>query len=122
MVQYSFRKSVYGAVVSFFEPEFPEHLQPTIHTPPKSFHTFPTELRIVIFREYLLHYLLQENLEKFTPPLIKALRPEPQLYHEALEIFYSLKLCSISPHNEAQIVRLPRSVLGRLTFVKLWYG
>jgi len=71
MVQYSFKQS--GAVVSFFEPEFPEHLHPTIHPTPKSFHNFPAELRIVIFRDYLLHYLLRENLENVTPPLIKAL-------------------------------------------------
>jgi hypothetical protein len=123
MVQYlkSFRK---GTAV---EPKHLEDLEPTTYdawlasTAP-SFRTFPTEIRLLIFHQYLRHYLLQERLEGLTPPLIKALRSDPQVYQEALEIFYSLKTCSISPKNEARIVHLPLSVLRRVVSVKLWYG
>ena len=129
MVQYfkSFRK---GTAV---EIELPDDLESTVQgerlastaadtTTAPTFHTFPTEIRIFIFHQYIRHYLLQEILEGSTPPLIKALRPDPQLYQEALEIFYSLKTCSISPKNEAEIVRLSSSVLRKAISVKLWYG
>lgn len=76
----------------------------------------PVEIRILIFRQYLVQW----EPSRFTPPLIKALRPDPQLYHEALDIYYSLKLCS-TPRTGERAKAISRSVLRRACSLRVWY-
>lgn len=54
--------------------------------------------------------------------IIKALRPDPKLYQEALEIFYSVCTCSISSNNKDEVMEMPRSVINRATILYLFYG
>jgi hypothetical protein len=46
-------------------------------------HTLPPELREAIFKPLLVDW------DGKTPNLVKALRPDKQLYNEALAIFYN---------------------------------
>jgi hypothetical protein len=80
-------------------------------------HGLPTEIRIIIFQEYLIAWRSNS-----TSPLIKALRGDLQLYDEALEAFYAVKTCSISSRNQDAIKSMPPSVLQRVSSLKVWYS
>src|ERR1700709_2617764 len=54
----------------------------------------PIEIRILIFR---LCVATPDNNQ--TPALIKALRGDPQLYHEALEVYYAINTFTMSFHE-----------------------
>jgi hypothetical protein len=116
---------VSGRAVPFVR-EISRAPRPYKSTPKKSYATasnfiirgLPLELRAIIFREDLLEWVN----DKLTPVLIKALRPESQLYQEALDLFYSLKTCSISARNERSVLSMPQSVLKRVLSVDLSYG
>ncbi|KAE9379395.1 hypothetical protein N431DRAFT_460662 [Stipitochalara longipes BDJ] len=77
----------------------------------------PVELREIIFRQDLLEWT--EGL--LTPSLIIALRPHPQLYNEALDLFYSVKVCSITLRNVDKVLSMPKSVLKRLLSVDFYH-
>jgi hypothetical protein len=49
-------------------------------------HTLPPELREAIFKPLLVDW------DGKTPNLVKALRPDKQLYNEALAIFYKFNV------------------------------
>jgi hypothetical protein len=77
----------------------------------------PSELRAIIFRQDLLEWT-KDNL---TPNLVKALRPEPMLYQEVLELFYSHRICLISEKNYREVLSMPQ-VLKKVLSVGLYYG
>jgi hypothetical protein len=78
----------------------------------------PSELRAITFRQDLLEWT-GDNL---TPNLIKALRPEPMLYQEVLDIFYSHRIYPISERNYGEVSSIPQAVLKRVLSVDLCYG
>ncbi|KAF8863706.1 hypothetical protein BDZ45DRAFT_685611 [Acephala macrosclerotiorum] len=79
-------------------------------------HKLPVEIRILIFRQCILEW----EPSRFTPPLIKALRPEPSLYHEALDVYYSFKQCS-TPRMGERAKGISPSVLRRACSLRVWY-
>ncbi|KUJ21196.1 uncharacterized protein LY89DRAFT_429508 [Mollisia scopiformis] len=76
----------------------------------------PIEIRLLLFRQCLL----DEYKERSTPALIQALRPDPQLYEEVLEVYYSIKLCS-TPRCGERVKTIPQSVMRRATALRVWY-
>ncbi|KAE9379396.1 hypothetical protein N431DRAFT_157921 [Stipitochalara longipes BDJ] len=83
-----------------------------------NFLDLPIEIQILIVREYVLCWPLVGH----TPDLIKALRPESEIYQQALFIFYSSRTVSISANNEHRILAMPRALQKRAVSVDLWYG
>jgi hypothetical protein len=78
----------------------------------------PTEIQILIIREYIQDW----PLVGLTPDLIKALRPEPGIYQQALAVFYTSRTVTISANNEHKVLAMPKSVLKRAVSVDLEYG
>ncbi|KAN0114745.1 hypothetical protein V8E51_004289 [Hyaloscypha variabilis] len=75
----------------------------------------PVELRGIIFKQYLLEW----TEDTLTLSVVIALRPRSQLYSEALDLFYSIKACLISPQNAAKVLAMPKSVLKRALSINL---
>jgi hypothetical protein len=75
----------------------------------------PLELRADIFRQDLLEW----TNDRLIPNLIKALRADPQMYQEALDIFYCLKHYLIGAQSEREVLSMPQSVLKRVLSVEL---
>ncbi|OWP06041.1 hypothetical protein B2J93_1798 [Marssonina coronariae] len=82
-------------------------------------HGLPAEIRVQIFNEYMKQ---RSSTDFSTPVLIKALRADPVLYHEALEAFFSLCCCSIAPENKDAVMGMPASLVRRVESLRLWYG
>lgn len=57
----------------------------------------PPELRIIIY-EYLVKIRRLER--QTTPALLIALRPDQQLYHEALDVFYKINIFKLTGFNQ----------------------
>jgi uncharacterized protein YjbI with pentapeptide repeats len=62
---------------------------------PLAFRKFPPEIRLLIFAE-----ALADTWWGKTPHLITALRVDPVLYYEAMEVFISTNSFTLSPRNE----------------------
>ena len=91
----------------------------------------PPEIRILIFKEYLLwriHHDIKiwkkfsKAVPSNTPGLIKALRANPTLYSEVLDVYFDLSTLSISKNNQNRVKYLPRPVAERALSLELWYG
>jgi hypothetical protein len=48
--------------------------------------------------------------ESETPALLKALRADQELYHEALRLFYEQNMFTLTPTNLTAFKRMPRKV------------
>jgi hypothetical protein len=78
----------------------------------------PIEIQILIIREYIQYWPLVGQ----TPDLIKALRPQPGSYQQALAVFYSSRTVTISANNERRVLEMPKSILRKAVSVDIWYG
>jgi len=76
----------------------------------------PAEIRILIFRKCVSR---RENGK--APALIEALRRNPQLYHEALEVYYSINDFSVSFNTRYRLDLNGNPVLKRILSLRLWY-
>ena len=78
----------------------------------------PIEIQVLIIREYIQGWPLVGQ----TPDLIKALRPQPGTYQQALAVFYSSRTVTISANNEHRVLAMPKSVLRKAVSVDICYG
>jgi len=76
----------------------------------------PFELRTLVFRECFSLRNLQEGL---IPSLIQALRPNEQLYHEALDIFCPLQTFALRPLNDEAVNSMSITALRRIRKLKI---
>lgn len=78
----------------------------------------PVEIRILIFRKCVWQYHCCK-----APALIEALRGNPLLYQEALEVYYAINEFSVTFVNQDRVFSLNSDfVLKRLTSLKLTHG
>jgi hypothetical protein len=90
-------------------------------TLPFNIQALPVEIRLTIFREYVLA-ASKETANNTTTALVKALRPCPVLYNEILEVFYSFNYCAVSLRNRRKALLMPRNVLKKPSLLRVWYG
>jgi uncharacterized protein YjbI with pentapeptide repeats len=84
-----------------------------VTTSPLAFRKFPTEVRQIIFREAL------EGMV-YTSELIVALRGDPQLYFEILEVLGKTCFFKISPRNEESRKSMALDVYKNIQNLSLW--
>jgi hypothetical protein len=94
---------------------------PTFEIPPFNIQGLPAEIRLLIFREYILA-ASEDTPNSRTPPLVKALRPSPVLYNEALEAFYLSTYCVVSLRNRKQVFPMHHRIFKRVSLLRIWYG
>ncbi len=73
-------------------------------------HTLPVKFRLLIFR-----HCLEDVWQGWTPRLIKALRSDSQLYHEALEDFYAYNRLIVSQSMEKKAPAMPSTEIADCT-------
>lgn len=90
-----------------------DNLQKAARIPPISLRYLPTEIRDMVF-EYLLTFPKVTYLEQQpkTPAIIVALRPEPKVYDEALQIYYKRNTFRITSHNFESVQQLERTYIS----------
>ncbi len=69
-------------------------------------HAIPVEIRLLIFRA-----VVAGSWRGRTPPLITALRPDAELYYEALGEFQATNRLAITPLNHEEIGAMSSQVL-----------
>jgi len=95
--------------------------RPIFEMPPFNIQGLPAEIRLLVFQEYILA-CSEETPNSRTPPLVKALRPSPVLYNEALEAFYLLTYCIVSLRNRKQVFPMDPRIFKRASLLRVWYG
>lgn len=78
----------------------------------------PAELRILIFQNYLLPRGC-DCIE--ASALVRALRPDSEMYAEVLEVFFAVRNFRVSKGNRKSIMTTSREVLGRITTLEVAY-
>jgi len=84
---------------------------------PCSLHRLPVEIRHEIFR-----HCLENSPRASAPRLLVALRPDPQLYHEALAVFYGTNRLAIRPDNLRDVAYMPKKVMKRVLCAQISDG
>jgi hypothetical protein len=89
----------------------------------------PPEIRILIFTEHLVWRWQARGMtygsgrkEFNTPELIIALRADPKLCTEALDVYFDNCTFTISSNNEARFRYMTRRTLRRVRSLEIWYG
>lgn len=80
--------------------------------------SLPAELRILIFR----HYLLPQECDCIeAAALVRALRPDSEMYAEVLEVFFTVRNFRVSKGNRKSILTAGQEVLRRITTLEIEY-
>jgi hypothetical protein len=92
-----------------------DRLQIAARNPTTSLRCLPTEIRDMIFENILtLPQLTYLEKQPESPAIIVALRPNPELYQEALQIHYKRNTFRITSNNFAAILKLKTPYLGSI--------
>ena len=88
---------------------------------PLSFRKFPPEIRAAIFA-YCLDWVSSEDTRvRKTPVLLVALRGDPELYPEAIDLFYKQNCFRVNLENFDDCNSMSKNVLEKITNLKIRY-